>query len=97
MYVHPTFIYFFNSLPNDKIVDLLKVKTFPDNNIKVNEKTEIYRSKPHKTFLEKEKMLVTTIFFFFFFFFFLFSLFQQWFPNGFFLGVVKRGDSVVER
>ena len=64
MYVHPTFIYLFNSLPNDKIVDLLKVKTFPDNNIKVNEKTEIYRSKPHKTFLEKEKMLVTTISFF---------------------------------
>ena len=43
---------YFNSLPNDKILDLSKLKAFADNKINVAQ-------KGYKTLWEKEKMLVT--------------------------------------
>ena len=51
----------FKSLPNDKILDVTKLKAFADDKIKVAQMTISVFDKV-KTLWEKEKMLVTRIF-----------------------------------
>ena len=51
-----------NSLPNDKILDCSKLKTFADDKIYVTEKVKFVLGTIKKTLWEKEKMLVTSIF-----------------------------------
>ena len=52
----------FNCLPNDKILDLSKLKEFADNKIKAIYKQNFFYGMDWKTLWEKEKMLVTSIF-----------------------------------
>ena len=50
-----------NPLPNNKIVDVTKLKAFADNKLNVDKMTfSLFDEK--KTLLEIEKMLVTSIF-----------------------------------
>ena len=51
----------FNSLPNDKILDQSKLKTFVDNWINFNKNFKYYLERI-ETLRDEEKMLVTSIF-----------------------------------
>ena len=63
----------FNSLPNDKYVDLSKWKAFADNSFSVAQMIEFVFDR-EEILWEKEKMLVTSIFSFFH------SIFKTLFP-----------------
>ena len=58
----PSICVTFNSLPNDKILDLSELKAFADERINVVKKIKICLRKGRKTWWKKEKMLVTSIF-----------------------------------
>ena len=53
--------YSINSLPNNKILDLSKLKTFADYNVKVFQRLNFVLER-EENIVEKEKMVVTSIF-----------------------------------
>ena len=54
--------YIINTLPNDKIVDMSKLKAFADDKLDVTEEIENCPEKGRKQCGKKEKMLVSSIF-----------------------------------
>ena len=54
-------VFFFNSLPNNKVLDWSTLKALADDNISVTEKLK-FVSRRVENIAGKEKMLVTSIF-----------------------------------
>ena len=75
----------FNSLPNDKILDLSKLKAFADNNLNVYQKLKFALGKNRKHFGKRRKCWLPAYF-----------PFPTMFSEGFFLRVVKSRDCVVK-
>ena len=76
---------FFNTLPNDKIVDLSKSKAFADDKINVAEKLKFVFWKGRKHCGKRRKCWLPAFF-----------PFHTMFSKGFFLWVVKSWDCVVK-
>ena len=54
-----------NFLPNNKVLDQSKLKTFADKKINVTEKLKLVLGRVEKTLWEKDKKLVTSVFSFY--------------------------------
>ena len=75
----------FNSLLNDKILDLLKLKAFADDNLNVYQILKFALEKGRKYCGKYRKCWLPT-----------FSLFTTMFSKGFFLRVITSWDCVVK-